>query len=169
MAMVPEDLKNAWVKNLKSIDNPKNALKVFSSTLKDYLENNMIITYSWVGISSIPTTDPIVSFTAKISWNDFNIINPKSFILFGSLITNELLKGEIKPVDSSFSLTLGKLKLVTPFILVKSFATTQDIAMLNLATQIIIYVKTMIDNTTVLTGSHGIYISSPGAVMLSIL
>jgi hypothetical protein len=135
----------------------------FGDGIKEYLESNVSLSYSWIALMPSPanTPDPVTSFTAKLSYSSFSIDVPSSFATWVTSIQNAVLGASIVPDDSTFLLS-------SPSLLTVALSIAKGGTMLDICNEICSWLKTCI-NPAPVSGSHLLFtVPSPGAIMISI-
>lgn len=141
---------------------PTSALDAFtriSNAIGEYISDNAVITYSWVGTYTppppgAPIPDPVVSFTADITYNNSIISVPSDYATFVLNISSFLKNAFTVTASSDWSLTglaLNPLGAVSP---VMANETSYQAAMTSFCNQIITQFKTNYINPTPASGTH---------------
>ena len=162
--MVAEDLKDL-IKSRMDTEQPDNSISaqlVFGTALKDYLEENCEINYSWIAVDPGGIPDPQITFICNPAWIYFPLApvpNFNAWVLSLSLIIQTSLFEVIQePAEIPFTLTPLTFGII-PIVAVQSGLSDPDEAILDICDKIIDGIKLMI-NVTPATGTHGVYIGS---------
>ena len=152
----------------------------FDEGLKEYLEDNLEITYSWAATLPPPasTPDPVTSFKAHVTYPLFSIDQPANLAAWGTMVITAIAGATIEPIieeepeepDTAvppFIFTPGSLKFLpaAPLVITPSNADNQKDALEHVCNLIITAIKLLINPTPVL-GTHSPYtVPAPGAIM----
>lgn len=175
MAMIASAMANAIKTKMDTVtaglgDHPENAspsdyADAFDSAISTYIQDNCVINYSWAATDPTPTPDPTVSFTASISFPSFSIGNAPDINAWALLLQNAIMGGIISPDDSTFLLPPMSFLLTNPLVITQSGKTEYLDALTSVSTEIINWIKTLI-NPTPVAGTHLTYtVPAPGAIM----
>jgi hypothetical protein len=165
MPMNKQAMAQAIIGGFSNPDKPDQAMKQFCKSLKKYIEDNMVIMYSWAGTNpSSGAPDPVVTFKSSIKFPVFNLSNPQNLTVFGIFLAQAIFGGIIKHA-AGFTLPPGKL-LMIPIQFSKSNKDNQREAMEHIAGEIISGIKKM-KNPVPLAGAHAAFTGA--ATMTQIL
>jgi len=181
MPLIPIAMANAIKTEMDNVTNgntnpedanPADYGSAFDSAAKQYIEDNCLIVYSWIGImpGAPPVPDPIVSFTASVSFPTFTVGNPPDINAWGPMLQGAIMGGLISPDDSSFVLPPMSFLVTAPMVVTHSNeGNDYFLALQSVCGEIINSLKTMI-NPTPYPGAHGSFLAPPGAgaIMTSI-
>ena len=95
------------------MDNPKNT-KVLALAMKEYLEENLEVTYSWAGSNS-DSSDPTTSYVGIVEFTNFDIDTPMSLEGMAQQIMDSVATGVIS-APAGFSLSPGDFT-IKPLVL----------------------------------------------------
>lgn len=180
MAMVASAMVSAIKTEMDALvaalgSNPENAdpadfADAFDTAVSTYIQDNCVINYSWS--ATLPATpftpDPTVSFTASVSFPSFSIGNAPDINAWALLLQTAIMGGIISPDDVTFLLPPMTFLLTGPLIITQSGETEYVAALTSVCTEIINWIKTLI-NPTPVAGTHLTYTTpTPGAIMVSI-
>jgi len=149
--------------------NPADFAAAFDGAVSTYLENNCVITYSWA--ATLPATpftpDPVVTFNAHINFPSFSIGNAADINAWALLLQGAIM-GAVISADTyvpPFALPPMTFLLTGPLIITQSGETEYLPALTSVCTEIIDWIKTLI-NPTPVPGTHTPYtLPVPGAIM----
>lgn len=181
MAMIALAMANAIKTDMDSVTagyaNPEDAVAsdyadAFDGAVKTYIESNCQIMYSWSATlpPTASTPDPVVSFTASVSFASFSIGTPTDIASWGALLAAQIIGGTIAPDDTSFILPPMTFLAGLPLVVTQSGeGSNYLLALTHVCGEIINYIKSLV-NTVPVPGTHPPYtVPTPGAIMTTIL
>lgn len=154
-----DDIKSAMtVLNNVLGDHPENAnpsdyADAFDNALKNFIQDNCQVIYSWTAVNSVPNPDPTTSFQASVNYASFSVGNQTDINAWSLAVSNQVLGGVITPDDSNFVVTPGSFLLTTPLVIPQSGLTNADAAMLYACDKIVTWLKLLI-NPVPVSGTH---------------
>lgn len=164
MAMTPPAMANAIKSAINKIDDPSQSINKFYKALCDYVEQNAMVIYAWVGIQpgTPPVPDPTVVINAKIktagsiSLSQAN--NPAAACSMFSQALNTAAATWMIQFPAGFALT--PCFVIPTIVITPSGANNRDVAWLAVCSQIIAGIKLA---TPTALGSHGGFLAPPGS------
>lgn len=139
---------------------------LFSEAIKEYLEENCVVTYSWSGVDGGGSPDPITSFIGYPTWSSLLIPVPLSLIDWAVKLTSAIYSAVIIPDDNTFTFSSNLIFGNVPIGLSFSGETDQSNAMLYTCNEIVEGIKDMIAPGS-FSGSHGSYTGTATMVSIS--
>ena len=131
---------------------------LFGEAVKEYLEAECEVTYSWAAVNGSGTPDPIVTFTAKPTFASFVIAPVANLTLWAVALYTQILGAVMVPDDATFIVAPTAFGPV-PFTLTASGATDFDTAMTYTCNEILNGIKLMLSIVPA-SGAHGVYTGS---------
>jgi hypothetical protein len=147
------DYNNGAYQNQK--ESPRH-LKIMGDTMKDYFEENIVITYAWAAALPPPasTSDPAVSFTSEAVFPSFDLTPSANLDVMALLIQSAFAGAAIKHA-SGFAIPPGSFLAASPPALGRT--ASADGAILScVCVPVCAWVLTLI-NSASLAGTHGSY------------
>lgn len=150
----------------------------FIKSIKEYLEANTEIKFSWTG--TLGTQTETTTLGGKISWTSFKLSQPENLVKLGKSLVEEIIKGKIEIIQPPPETTTEEETEVEvdPYVIngpihlkevVMNISSSQKAdqsdAMLSVCTDIINTITTM-ENPGPYGGKHGSY--SGAATMVSV-
>lgn len=170
--LVPMEMKNLIKQKMEENGYPntqEDSVLRLSKGIGEYISNNVEIIYSWTAqtTSTPPVTDPVVSFTTDVSYNNSSIGLFSSLEQFYTNLNIFLHNNLSINIPTGFSLPLIFIPSGLVSISLTSDLNSFDTAMLSFCTQLITTFKTNYLNTTFIPGNR-IETYYGNAVMISI-
>lgn len=171
---IKTEMDNVTAGNINPEDaNPVDYANAFDSSISAYIQDNCIINYSWA--ATLPTTpftpDPVISFTASVSFPSFSIGNAPDINAWALLLQSAIMGAIITPdiYVPPFILPSMAFLLTNPLTLTQSGETEYLASLTSVCNEIVSWIKTLI-NPTPVPGTHTPYtLPVPGAIMTTIL
>ncbi|GHU66623.1 hypothetical protein FACS189447_07870 [Spirochaetia bacterium] len=109
-----DDYNNGQYKN--EMKTPKH-LKILGDTMKEYFEENTIITYGWSAKLPPPanTPDPVTSFNSEVFFPVFDLTAASDLITLAALVQAAIIGGIINH-PAGFSIPPGSFLAFTPLV-----------------------------------------------------
>jgi hypothetical protein len=140
--------QGAYKNEMKS---PK-SMKVLADSMKEYLEDNLEVEYSWQGVNpSSGAKDPVTKYTATVKFASFNLDEPMSLNpgLSGKIMAS--VATGIISAPAGFSLSVGSFTI--PTLTLPSGSAFQSAMMDCIFRPICDWIKTCLPGTP-MSGSH---------------
>lgn len=170
--LVPSELASKLIANVVGPDSAS-AFRQLGDTLSDYVKQNAVVNFAWVGATTTPppTPDPTVVATGKII--NFNLELSPSFspdpVSAFALLSLQFQVGwalaTYNITSGIFSTTPGVVGTALPLVITIA-APDRNAAMLLLATQFITWIKSHIPLAPC-SGSNGPYVGSGTVVSIT--
>lgn len=156
--MVAQALANAIKSGTQDLTDPGQAVNAFWKSVCNYVEANAEVIYGWAAVNSVPSPDPVVTWTGTIitagSLSPCGESTPAAALSSVSASMNaNIMTWTVKPAAG---FTVSGPTITAPAIsLQQSGATDRDAALLSIASDIIKGIQAAIP--PVMAGAHGAY------------
>jgi hypothetical protein len=146
-------------------ENPRQ-ISIMGDAMKEYFEENIEVTYTWLAASPPPanTPDPVESFKSTVHFSNFDIADSNNLDTMAGFIRTAFDGTDIRH-PAEFLVDSGSfLALNAPTF---AMTTNADNAILNcICTPLCTWVLTLI-NPAPLKGKHGVYIGTTKGMVIA--
>jgi hypothetical protein len=171
MAINEQDLRDAIYEALiaysqgdykNEMTNPQH-MKIMGDTMKNYFEENTVITYGWSATNPSGTPDPILSFNSEVSFSAFDLTRPMDLPGLVAKIM-AAFQGAIIKHPVAWIIPNGTF-LIKPLVLPQS--NNAETALMDcIIHPVCVWVKTLI-NPAPLSGTHGAFSGATTGMTIS--
>ena len=145
-------------------ENPQH-LKIMGDTMKDYFEENIVITYAWAAMLPPPasTPDPAVRFTSEAVFPSFDLTPSTNLDVMALLIQAAFAGAAIKHA-SGFTIPPGTFLAASPPALART-ASAAGAILTCICIPVCAWVLTLI-NPAPLAGTHSAYVGAATGMVI---
>jgi hypothetical protein len=148
---------------IDEMETPKH-MKIMGDEMKDYFEDNTVITYGWSAANpSSGTTDPVQSFTSEAVFPSFDILQPMSLPGLAAKIMAAFQGAKIRH-PAMWQIPDGTF-LIKPLVLPQS-ANANTALMDCIIHPVCVWVKTLV-NPSPLSGTHGEFTGATAGMVIA--
>ena len=166
-----QGLKDLIISRTQGLDTPAGALSAISGAISDYLNQNILVTFSWTAVNPDGQTDPVSTATGMVSGILVNItptgLSQASQVKtwFDTAVALGIKLGTYTITQPGFAVSVGTMLDLPPLSLSRE-GNSRDDAVLVLAQSIVDAVKAYVPAVPV-AGTHGSYTGTGSVVSLS--
>lgn len=171
MMITAQGLKDLIISRTQSLDTPSGALAAVSGAINDYLNQNILVTFSWTAVAPNGQSDPVTTATGMVSGILVNLtpsnLSEASQVKtwFDTAIGVGIKLGTYTITDAGFAVSPGTMLDLPPLDLSRQGNSRED-AILVLAQSIVDAVKAYVPAVPV-AGTHGAFTGTGSVVSLT--
>jgi len=141
-------------------------LRVLGDAIKQYLEDNTTVTYSWTATSPPPASlpDPAVTFDSSVRFASFDLRGAANPQALAALVRASVMTGLISH-PPAFAIPPGTFQAATPPVFPPAPQYAEGILFNNVITPLVAWYLTLI-NPAPLSGSHGSFVGATTAMVI---
>lgn len=154
MAMVSNAMASSIISNVQGKDNASDANNAFYEALCDYVEQNAMVIYAWVGVNPMGVPDPQVVLNCKIKTS--GSLSPSgatdcnsALSIFSANLNNNAAQWQVQWPEG---FSLSPAFVIPTIVITPSMATDMDAAWNAVCSQIIAGLKSATSSSS---GAHG--------------
>jgi len=156
MAMVSNAMASSIISNVQGKDNASAANNAFYEALCDYVEQNAMVIYAWVGVNPMGVPDPQVVLNCKIKTS--GSLSPSgatdcnsALSIFSANLNNNAAQWQVQWPEG---FSLSPAFVIPTIVITPSMATDMNAAWNAVCSQIIAGLKSATPSSS---GSHGAF------------